>query len=390
MLFESPELDATEFRAIQRIQRLQDSLAYAVGGTPRRWQGLLRRSALARAIRGSNSIEGYEIAVDDAMAVAVGEPPLDAASDALAAVQGYQSAMTYILQLATDPEFTYSSALVRSLHFMMIQHDLSKNPGRWRPGQIFVRDDEQQSVVYEGPPAEDVSALMAELMHELNAVDAVPPTVRAAMGHLNLVMIHPFSDGNGRMARCLQTLILARSGTLAPQFSSIEEYLGANTQDYYRVLAGVGAGSWNPQRDARPWIRFTLTAHFRQATTLLRRAREMERLWNELDSELVKAGLPDRTVFALADAALGWRVRNGTYRPHADISDQVAGRDLALCVRAGYLLAKGEKRGRYYVAAPTLAAIRDRTSEKRSTSDDPFAEVPDATIRKALGDAVGS
>lgn len=302
------------------------------------------------------------------MAVALGEPPLDAESDALAAVQGYQSAMSYILQLAADPEFTYSSALVRSLHFMMIQHDLSKNPGRWRPGPIFARDDEQQSVVYEGPPAEDVSA----------------------MGHLNLVMIHPFSDGNGRMARCLQTLILARSGTLAPQFSSIEEYLGANTQDYYRVLAEVGAGSWSPQRDARPWIRFTLTAQFRQATTLLRRAREMERLWNELDSELVKSGLSDRTVFALADAALGWRVRNGTYRPHAEISDQVAGRNLALCVRAGYLIAKGEKRGRYYVAAPALAAIRDRTSEKRSTSDDPFAEVPDATIRKALGDAVGS
>ena len=39
---------------------------------------------------------------------------------------------------------------------------------------------------------------------------------RAAMGHLNLVMIHPFSDGNGRMARALQTLVLAREGILAP------------------------------------------------------------------------------------------------------------------------------------------------------------------------------
>lgn len=387
MLFQTPELEATELRAIQRIQKLKDSLAYVVGGAPRRWQGLLRRSALARAIRGSNSIEGYEIALDDAMAVAIGEPPLSAEADALTAVQGYQSAMTYILQLAADPEFTYSNTLVRSLQFMMIQHDLSKNPGRWRPGQIFVRDDEQQAVVYEGPPAEDVSELMTELMHQLNTVNAVPPVVRAAMGHLNLVMIHPFSDGNGRMARCLQTLILARAGTLAPQFSSIEEYLGANTQDYYRVLAAVGAGAWNPQRDARPWIRFNLTAHFRQATTLLRRARELERLWDELDVELRKSELPDRTIFALADAALGWRVRNGTYRPHAELSDQVAGRDLALCVRAGFLLPKGEKRGRFYVAAPQLAAIRDRTRESRSVHDDPFAEVADATVRRALGNA---
>lgn len=387
MLFKTDDLDAAEVRAVQRIRRLQDSLAYVVGGAPRRWQGQLRRSALARAIRGSNSIEGYEIAVDDAMAVAVGESPLDVEADTLAAVQGYQSAMTYILQLAGDPEFTYSISLLRSLHFIMIQHDLSKNPGRWRPGQIFVRDEAKRVVVYEGPPAEDVSELMEALVEELNTESAVPPMVRAAMGHLNLAMIHPFSDGNGRMARCLQTLVLARSGTLAPQFSSVEEYLGANTQTYYGVLAEVGAGAWNPQRDARPWIRFNLTAHFRQATTLLRRARETDRLWNELESELATSGLPDRAIFALADAALGWRVRNGTYRPHAELSDQVAGRDLGSCVRAGYLLPKGEKRGRFYVASPQLTAIRERTRESRRTIDDPFAEDPDVPIRIALGDS---
>ncbi len=43
---------------------------------------------------------------------------------------------------------------------------------------------------------------------------------------LNLVLIHPFRDGNGRMARCLQTLVLAREGMVSPIFASIEEYLG--------------------------------------------------------------------------------------------------------------------------------------------------------------------
>lgn len=68
------------------------------------------------------------------------------------------------------------------------------------------------------------------------------------MAHLNLVMIHPFSDGNGRMARCLQTLVLAREGILEPEFSSIEEYLGRNTQDYYSVLAETSEGSWHPKK----------------------------------------------------------------------------------------------------------------------------------------------
>ena len=197
---------------------------------------------------------------------------------------------------------------------MMIKHDLGKNPGRWRAGSIFVRDDQKRVTVYEGPSADLVPPLVDELMGVLNGADAsdTPPVVRAAMGHLNLVMIHPFADGNGRMARCLQTLILARTGTLAPELSSIEEYLGHDVQSYYRVLARVGHGAWHPERDARPWVRYCLTAHFRQATTLLRRARELDAVWVLAEEEVLRRKLPARTVYAVADAAYGWRIRNAT------------------------------------------------------------------------------
>jgi Fic family protein len=57
------------------------------------------------------------------------------------------------------------------------------------------------------------------------------PLVRGAMAHLNLVMIHPFRDGNGRMARALQTMVLAQDQVVEPTFSSIEEWLGNNTQE---------------------------------------------------------------------------------------------------------------------------------------------------------------
>ncbi len=53
---------------------------------------------------------------------------------------------------------------------------------------------------------------------------------------------HPWSDGNGRISRSLQTLLIARGGVLAPEFSSIEEWLGmpGNTWEYYKVLRDVG------------------------------------------------------------------------------------------------------------------------------------------------------
>lgn len=375
MLFRPPELDAGELRAVERVQQLKDQLKYQVQTVPRRWQGMLRRTALARAVQGSNSIEGYNVTVEDAIAIAEGEEPLDADTEAVRAVRGYQLAMTYVLQLADDPHFVFSVNLIRSLHFMMLEYDLTKNPGRWRPGAIYIRDEEKRAIVYEGPGAELIPSLADELVNALNAPEPeCPHIVRAAMGHLNLAMIHPFSDGNGRMARCIQSLILARGGTLAPQFASIEEYLGRNTRAYYDVLAAVGAGAWHPENDARPWLRFCISAHFQQATALLRRTREIDRLWDLLEAEIKKHGLPERTIFALADAAMGYRVRNVTYRPNAEVSDQLASRDLASAVKAGLLAPHGERRGRFYKASPLLASLRQMTREARVASDDPFAE----------------
>ncbi len=375
LIFQTPRLRAKDSAVIARIEELKRSLAYAVSGTPRKWLGSLRRVTFARAVRGSNSIEGYDVPVDEAIAAAEGEEPLDVERETWAAVTGYRTAMTYVLQLADDPHFSYSADLLRGLHFMMMQYKLDKRPGRWRRGPIFVHDDERGEIVYEGPDAESIPALVGELVSRLNARDEQPDLVQAAMAHLNLVMIHPFADGNGRMARCLQTLVLARTGTLAAPFSSIEEYLGRNTRAYYDVLAQVGQGSWYPERDARPWIEFCLTAHYRQAATLLQRTREIGALWDLLEAECRERGLPERMLYALSDAAQGLRVRNATYRPIAGISEGLASKDLKILVEQGFLTPKGEKRGRFYVASERLASLRARTRESRR-AEDPYGGSP--------------
>jgi Fic family protein len=370
-LFTTPELTEREREVVGEIHDLRRDLNYAIGQPSRRWFGLLRRNTFARAVRGSNTIEGYNVTIDDAVAAVDGEEPINPKDESWLAVSGYRDAMTYVMQKTDDRFFGFSPELLKSLHFMMVGYDLTKNPGRWRPGPIYVRDESTGQRVYEGPPADTVPKLLDELIAELGAGQMAggPDTVRAAMAHLNLVMIHPFSDGNGRMARCLQTLVLARSGVVAPIFSSIEEYLGRNTRAYYDVLADVGNGAWHPERDARPWIRFCLTAHYRQAVTLLRRTREIQKLCDELEIIVKRLGLPERSVLALADAAMGFRMRNQSYRSVADVSHPVAGRDLRALAKAGLLVANGERRGRYYVAAAQVLEIRKRISERKSNVD---------------------
>jgi Fic family protein len=379
MLFEAPTMDSREIEVMEHLDALRTSMRRQLN-EPRRWQGSLRRLSFARNIRGSNSIEGYDADLDDAAAVALGEEPLDANEETRLALEGYRNAMTYVLQLAQEPPIEVSEQLIRSLHFMMTSYDLKNRPGRWRLGPIFVRDDEAEAIVHEGADIALVPDLIAELVSYMSPSLSEPDIVRGAMVHLNLVMIHPFRDGNGRMARCLQSLMLASGGVLSPIFMSIEEYLGRNTQDYYDVLAQVGGGSWAPERDARPWLRFALTGHLRQALTLQRRIRDSERVWTELEAVIARHGLPERMIHAMFDAVTGFRVRNAIYRAtleeaEEEISEQSASRDLKVLTVLGLLAPKGERRGRYYTRAGELAEIHQKVMENRTarSNEDPFA-----------------
>ncbi len=371
MLFETPPLDERERAVLGEIDELRQSLRLQIHA-PRRWIGSLRRLTFARAVQGSNTIEGYNATLEDVAAVIAGDEPLEANDATRVALEGYRDAMTYVLQLAGDPHYHFDESLIRSLHFMMLRHDLSKNPGRWRPGVVFVRNELTREIVYEGPEAALVPSLVSELVESVNAPDDAHPIVRAGMAHMNLVLIHPFSDGNGRMARCIQTLVLARDAILEPTFSSIEEYLGRNTQAYYDVLAEVGQGSWHPENDARPWLRFTLTAHLRQARTLLARIRESEELWERCSIEAGSARLPARVIPALFNAALGFRVQRSAYRALVDdeVSEVVATRDLKAMADAGLLAAHGERRGRFYTASDEIRSIAREIRERRPSQDD--------------------
>jgi Fic family protein len=358
MIFTAPRLLDEELAALAQIDDLRKALRFAVA-EPRRWMGGLRRLYFAKAVQGSNSIEGYDASIDDVLNVVEDEQPLDASAETIMALQGYRDAMTYVLQLADDRDLEVDVSLIKSLHFMMLKYDLGKRPGRWRRGFIFVEREADHTVVYEGPDVGDVQDLMLELAASLAPGDG-HGLVRAAMAHLNLVMIHPFADGNGRMGRCLQTLVLTHDRILTPVFCSIEEYLGRNTQAYYDELELVGRGSWHPENDARPWLRFCLNAHYSQGRALQWRISATEELWGRCEAIVASEGLPSRAVGPLSDAAQGRRIRNTTYRHIVadaegdQISDQSAGLDLKRLVASGLLESQGETRGRYYTASRSL------------------------------------
>jgi Fic family protein len=346
MIYQPPQLHDNDLAVLEIISEQRDRLKVYTQNSPKRWHGSLRRSTFARAIQGSNSIEGYHASIDDAIAAVEDEPPSDDRTETWLAIKGYRDALTYINQASMDRYFEFSKQFLKSLHFMMIGFDMPKYPGQWRPGSIWVVNERTGKTVYNGPPAEEVNELAEELVNYLRSpLNGEPVIVRAAMAHLNLTMIHPFKDGNGRMARALQTFVLAREGILHPVFSSIEEWLGRNTDEYYSMLAETGQGVWNPTRDALPWIRFCLKAHFQQAATLIRRNEEYSLLYDRLTILARERGLPERSLLLLFDAALGFRLTNSRYRNDAEVSEVVASRDLRRLSELRLLQPIGENPG---------------------------------------------
>ncbi|WP_369229037.1 Fic family protein [Streptomyces sp. R21] len=356
MLFPTPALTSDDHRVLEAIDHMRDALRHQVRNSPAKWTDGLRKFLTADAVAASNSIEGFKVATVDVEDLMEGENEVEVSEENREETLAYQRMMTYIQTLHDVEDFTYNKGLLNSLHWMLQghRHSARRPAGQWRSGPVYVTDARDPGIAaYTAPDAGLVPALMSELVDWLNTDDGSHPLVRAAMAHLHLVSIHPWADGNGRMSRSLQTLMIAREGVLAPEFSSIESWLGrpGNTWEYYRELNDRGT-HYTPRQDVSSWVRFSLTAYHQQAQTVQGRLTRSGRVWTALAGFAEETGLDERTVTALHDVAMAGRVRRSRYQHAEALSVQQAQRDLRDLTTTLILQPVGRTRARYYVAGP--------------------------------------
>lgn len=344
MLYETPRnsrIDALD----EELESLKVVLRQGLD-QPRPWTLPLRRQQQARSWASSIRIEGFELSETRA-----GELVGDA-SDVVAGDQNekaflaYVRAMEHVSTLAVDPWFEWSERVILDLHFDACGFQKDRHPGLARTGPISVTSP-TGGIAYTAPDASEVRHLMKEFTMSLADDHSGSVAVAAAMAHLNLVSIHPFEDGNGRISRIIQSLVLAREGILAPEFGSIEQYLAAHTDQYYGVLTEVQGGAFNPTNDAAPWVEFCLQAHIDQARVRIDLIEAAARRWERLEWLVAKRGWDERFVIALEQALAG-SIDRATYVRKAGIANPTASNDLRRMVDVGMLEVTGAGRATAY------------------------------------------
>ncbi|GAA3213600.1 Fic family protein [Actinocorallia longicatena] len=355
---------------------MRTDLRHQIRNAPYKWTEGLRKFLTADLVAASNSIEGFRVSTVDVADLMEGERDVEVSEDDKEETLAYQRMMTYIQTLHNAPDFAYSKGLLNGLHWMLQghRHTVAKPAGQWRQAIVYVTDARDPSIAaYTAPKHEEVASLMAELVNWLNQDDGNHPLVRAAMAHLHLVSIHPWNDGNGRMSRSLQTLMIAREGVLAPEFSSVEAWLGrpGNTWEYYRQLADRGS-TYLPDQNVASWITFNLTAYHQQAQTVRNRLERSRHVLAQLTDFTEAEGLDERLVSALHDVAMTGRVRRLRYEHAEALSVQQAQRDLRDLTASGILEAIGRTRARYYTAGPRFPQDVITTATTPTTLTDPY------------------
>lgn len=355
MLFATPP--AEPFRArLAALDDLHRQLG-AQAGTSAPWLGSLRRQFRASSAESSISIEGFSVPGAEAAALVAGSTPPGAADGSRGALIGSARALEHLAVMAGDPAFRWLDRVILDLHFDACSFQRDQRPGLWRTGPIGVTHPSGSGLAFVGPEADEVPGLMAEVVDWLQDGDRdAHVVVRAAMAHLHTISVHPFRDGNGRLARIVQSLVLARDGILAPELGSIEEYLGRHTPAYYAALQEAQGGRYDPARDASGWVSFCVDAHLDQARRRLAQIAQAGERWARLEELVAARNWPDRLVIALEQCLVHGADR-ASYAREAGVSPATASADIRRLLDAGLIDQRGRGPGTRYHASATL---RDR------------------------------
>ena len=294
---------------------------------------LLRKENRIRTIQASLAIEHNSLSEEQVTALMEGKRVLAPAKD----IQEVRNAI-----LAYEKMSEWRSERLADLlnAHRILMAGLVDNAGQLRTGNVGVYREQQ--LIHMAPPASQVSRLMNDLLNWLGSTD-LHPLIAGAVFHYEFEFIHPFADGNGRMGRLWQTLILS---AWRAEFAwlPVETLIHYQQERYYQVL-----GQCDKQSDCTPFVEFILENIISALREGLDKTTQLsEEMSEEMSEQILRQGADKLTLTEQRILQILSKQPDGTAKSIAEacgISARTVERYLKALQQKGKLQRVGAKKG---------------------------------------------
>lgn len=233
----------------------------------------LRRQAILRMAHTSTSIEGNKLAQFEVGKVLEGKTVRATQKDILE-VENYYKALKLLDDMSKKKgEITIDEVL--KLHKAVVSGLVEdKKSGQFRPADVYVLDDlgdGREMLRFKAPSASQVKKLIDELLEFLSKSkkEDIHPIIRAGILHLQFVTIHPFTDGNGRVARLLTQLQLYRDSWDFRKILVLEDYYNNDRISYYNAENRAQGKNYQKDMDFTSWLEYFTTGFLVEARKVM-------------------------------------------------------------------------------------------------------------------------
>lgn len=188
----------------------------------------------------STSIEGNPLPLTEVKKILKNKPVY--VRDSEREVLNYNAALNHLHKLMDDSELVVSKKLLLEIHKQVVTDLLPKyEAGCLRKKPVVVNDPKTGNVVFLPPDHDRVSQLIDELIVFVNSNETkIDPFILAGIFHKQMVIIHPFMDGNGRTTRLMTKVLLAKMGLNTFNLFSFENYYNKNVTKYFQTVGEYG------------------------------------------------------------------------------------------------------------------------------------------------------
>ena len=230
--------------------------------------------------------------------------------------------------------------------------------GKWRDGPVRVESGPigRERVHFEAPAAARIDREIGAFLAWFNSAVNIDPVIKAGLAHLWFVTIHPFEDGNGRVARAVSEMLLARADGTSQRFYSVSSQIRQERRDYYNTLERTQKNSTDVTRWLA-WFLHCVGAAINSAETTFAAVTTKERFWKSI-AEITVNDRQRQMINRLLDGFKG-NLTTAKWAQITKCSHDTALRDINDLISHGVLLrSKAGGRSTSYDLAATLTNPR--------------------------------